>query len=330
MRIFIVLISLLTFSVRPAPLDLCDPSPCGNNALCTVHDGAARCTCIPPYIGNAYIGCKPECLVNSDCSSDLSCLNQHCRNPCLGVCGNNAQCEVINHIPICSCLQGYIGDPFQACKVDIVGPKENPCSPSLCGPYSVCRVVNDRAVCSCSPGFYGVPPMCRPECVVNSECPQHLACIEQKCSDPCPGSCGLNAYCHVSNHNPLCSCPPGYTGYPLVECSEDVAKGVGSTPCLPSPCGPNAECRVNENRAVCSCMVGMFGAPPNCRPECIINQDCPNHLACLQSKCSDPCMGSCGYNAKCSAQNHRPVCECYEGYEGDALFGCNLKGTQLS
>lgn len=100
------------------PLDPCDPSPCGNNALCTVHDGSARCTCIPPYIGNAYVDCKPECLVSADCSSDLACLNQHCRNPCLGVCGANAQCEVINHVPICSCLQGYTGDPFQVCQID--------------------------------------------------------------------------------------------------------------------------------------------------------------------------------------------------------------------
>lgn len=110
---------LIIFSEQP-PLadDPCSPNPCGNNAICTVNNGLVRCTCIPPYIGNPYVGgCKPECIINADCSSHLACLNQHCRDPCPGVCGANAQCDVANHIPVCSCLKGYSGDPFQGCKV---------------------------------------------------------------------------------------------------------------------------------------------------------------------------------------------------------------------
>lgn len=95
------------------------------------------------------------------------------------------------------------------------------------------------------------------------------------------------------------------------------------TPCIPSPCGPNAECRPVDSRAVCSCLPGMFGAPPNCRPECVINQDCPSHLACVSNKCTDPCVGSCGINAQCVAQNHRPICSCFPGYEGDPFSGCS-------
>lgn len=93
-------------------------------------------------------------------------------------------------------------------------------------------------------------------------------------------------------------------------------------PCLPSPCGSNADCRVQENHPICTCISGMFGAPPNCRPECMIDQDCISSLACIQKKCLDPCVGSCGFNTNCTVQNHRPICQCYEGYEGDPFSGC--------
>lgn len=64
----------------------------------------------------------------------------------------------------------------------------------------------------------GVPPNCRPECSINSECPSNLACIRNKCTDPCPGSCGQGAVCSVTTHNPICSCPEGYTGDPFSYC----------------------------------------------------------------------------------------------------------------
>lgn len=94
----------------------------------------------------------------------------------------------------------------------------NPCIPSPCGPFSQCRVVNSHAVCSCLESYIGSPPSCRPECVISGDCPQNRACIGQKCQDPCPGTCGINAQCQVVNHNPICSCLSGYTGDPFVRC----------------------------------------------------------------------------------------------------------------
>lgn len=95
-------------------------------------------------------------------------------------------------------------------------------------------------------------------------------------------------------------------------------------PCMPSPCGGNSQCRVVDHRPVCSCLPGMLGAPPNCRPECLIHADCPNRLACIGSKCKDPCVGSCGFNALCNVVNHQPVCSCQQGYHGDPFSGCSL------
>lgn len=95
---------------------------------------------------------------------------------------------------------------------------QDPCNPSPCGSNSQCRPVNGHAVCSCMSGYIGAPPTCRPECVVSSDCPADKACVNQKCRDPCPGTCGLNARCQVANHNPICSCKAGFQGDPFVRC----------------------------------------------------------------------------------------------------------------
>lgn len=73
-------------------------------------------------------------------------------------------------------------------------------------------------MCSCQREFIGSPPNCRPECIVSSDCAQNLACQNQKCIDPCPGTCGAEARCQVINHYAACSCPNGYTGDPFNKC----------------------------------------------------------------------------------------------------------------
>lgn len=54
--------------------------------------------------------------MNSDCPPNAACLSSHCRDPCPGVCGINAECTVVNHIPVCTCFPDHIGDPFQSCR----------------------------------------------------------------------------------------------------------------------------------------------------------------------------------------------------------------------
>lgn len=222
------------------PASPCIPSPCGVNAECREQNGAGACVCSADYIGNPYEGCRPECVLNSDCPSNKACLKNKCQDPCPGTCGQNADCQVINHLPSCTCRPGYTGDPFNYCnlppernncfqcfffnlinELSILAPvplPKNPCNPSPCGPNSQCREVNEQAVCSCLPTFIGSPPGCRPECTVSSECPLDKACINQKCSDPCPGVCGLNAKCAIVNHSPICSCQTGHTGDPFTRC----------------------------------------------------------------------------------------------------------------
>jgi hypothetical protein len=49
--------------------------------------------------------------------------------------------------------------------------------------------------------------------------------VNEKCRDPCEGSCGLYAKCFVNNHVPVCLCPDGFTGDPFRQCNPKPLEG---------------------------------------------------------------------------------------------------------
>jgi len=100
---------------------------------------------------------------------------------------------------------------------------------------------------------------------------------------------------------------------------------VSLTPCKPNPCGPNSQCQPRGDESVCTCLPDFIGSPPNCRAECVSNSECSNHLACINKKCRDPCIGSCGANANCHVVSHTPMCSCINGYTGDPFTQCILR-----
>lgn len=362
---------------------MCYPSPCGPNSQCRTVNDQAVCSCLPNYYGNPP-SCKPECSTNSDCASDKACRNQKCVKPCPGPCGQSAECRVINHNPICSCRSGFIGDPFTRCypkpgneviqipstfkknkkiykylsKLDetfisAIQPQldetRDPCVPSPCGANAECRAIGGQASCSCRTGYIGSPPNCRPECVTNQDCISSLACINEKCVDPCPGSCGRNAQCTVLKHISICTCFEGYKGDPFTGCELAPIQGIFNGElyaivvfkwkwlewfyksyfltdkpvdlCNPSPCGPNAEC----NNGECTCLPEYHGDPyVACRPECTVSSDCQRHQICTRMKCVNPCPDTCGTNAICEVINHIPMCSCPAGYTGNSFVTCNI------
>lgn len=355
---------------EPIKQDPCVPSPCGANAACS---GEGMCTCLTEYHGDPYSGCRPECVLNSDCARDRACINQKCKDPCPGTCGSLALCNVINHVPMCSCPAGMTGNAFVYCDsipsnkeinafnrsmqthilpISVVEPPPpiNPCQPSPCGSNAQCRASNQQAICSCLPGYIGAPPSCRPECVSNSECALDKYCLNQRCQDPCAGTCGLRAVCHVQNHSPICACPPRYTGDPFISCQPistkrshftltnfqlnifkpitvipkptPISDVTPTNPCHPSPCGPNSECTATANGAQCTCLRDFVGTAPHCRPECVTSAECASDRACLNRKCADPCPGSCGVAAECRVLAHSAMCYCPSGYTGDPFSTC--------
>ena len=101
----------------------------------------------------------------------------------------------------------------------------NPCTPTPCGPSSQCQVDSGQAQCGCLPNMIGSAPNCRPECLVSSDCPSQSTCINQKCIDPCSGTCASNSDCRVVNHSPVCTCTVGYTGNGFTDCRPVPAVG---------------------------------------------------------------------------------------------------------
>ena len=101
-------------AVIPEEINPCQPSPCGPYSECREINNAAACSCIPNYIGSPP-NCRPECVTNSQCSRTEACIQEKCVDPCVGLCGINAECKVVNHSPYCVCPSGYEGDAFDRC-----------------------------------------------------------------------------------------------------------------------------------------------------------------------------------------------------------------------
>ena len=92
----------------------CMPSPCGPNSNCIVVSDHPVCSCQTNFVGSPP-SCKPECVVSAECPLTQACLGNKCQDPCPGTCGQNAKCMTVNHNPICTCTDGYTGDPFIRC-----------------------------------------------------------------------------------------------------------------------------------------------------------------------------------------------------------------------
>lgn len=103
----------IPFIAEPNVVDSCASLPCGPNARC--DNGV--CTCLPEYQGDPYVGCRPECVLNTDCPLNRACIRNKCVDPCPGTCGLNAECRVYNHVPMCSCPSGMVGNAFVQCNI---------------------------------------------------------------------------------------------------------------------------------------------------------------------------------------------------------------------
>lgn len=314
---------------------------CGVDADCSVRNHITVCTCPSGFTGDPFVSCVRSSAGSSLTRAAGSFGTDFCSPT---PCGTNTNCRVENGRAVCSCRDGYFGNPIDGCKHECESDFEcssnkacinfrcdDPCS--SCGTYAECRVTNHRAICSCPANFLGDPfSRCYPECTQHEECSSNLACFNLKCTNPCNGACGEGADCRVENHKAICSCPKGFTGHPFDRCRPFTKSDL----CEPNPCGSNADCkpgtdRSGNDRPVCFCRTGFLGDPlVSCsRGECIDHADCPANKACYGYKCVDPCVSTssrsgqvCGTSARCDARNHGAVCSCPVGYDGDPLTSC--------
>lgn len=287
-----------------------NPCSCGLNTECFVKNHKPICSCETGYEGNPDVACySVECQRNDECSHDKSCVNNNCVNPCLftDTCGVNTECFVSNHEAKCRCRPGYHGVPEDKCRV--IG------------------------------------------CYSNSDCPSERSCVNMQCVDPClrDDKCSPLAECRVLNHLPICRCPFGFTGNPYISCQPPVEPECRQdddcprnqaclnqkcqNPCLAVvPCTEPSDCRVMDTHPVrtmsCVCPSGYISSGSGtCRAvgplitvECTRDDNCPENRACINSLCKDPC--ACGTNAICKIQDHKPICSCLTGFDGDPYVEC--------
>ena len=153
-------------------------------------------------------------------------------------------------------------------------------------------------------------------CEDDDDCSSNEACRNQDCVNPCViprNPCSNPATCSVNNHQPICTCPPGY---------EENAYGQ----CTP---GRNFQ---TKYYVICVCKeVISTGVKPNSiyffivkKGECDHDTDCSDDKACIEHSCRDPCkLGDlCGQDAICETSAHRPVCRCPEGWGGVPTTQC--------
>lgn len=68
-------------------------------------------------------------------------------------------------------------------------------------------------------------------------------------------------------------------------------------------------------------MIFVFSVIIPVPPGCTSDSDCPSSEACINRVCRNPC--NCGSNANCLVQNHRPICSCEAGFEGNPNIACH-------
>jgi hypothetical protein len=106
-----------------------------DHSVCCVVSEHTACSCQAGYYGSPP-ACRPECIMSTECPQDKACAHQKCVDPCPGTCVLNTRCQVVNHSPICTCIVGFIGDPFIQC----IKEESKPCLSSVFNFVNSCFV----------------------------------------------------------------------------------------------------------------------------------------------------------------------------------------------
>ncbi|XP_022241756.1 fibrillin-1-like [Limulus polyphemus] len=336
-------------------IQFCELAPCHSSAKCVHVPGSYKCHCPTGYLGDPYTnGCHhPNSCPNgdSDCPTDSACMDDPnegflCKNPCeQASCGSNSNCQVIDHQATCSCLDNFRGNPTpndgcvrvsQHCLlVEDCGSDNQACVSGQCRLFctrdSECAVgekcIKNRCTIPCfshnncpsgeaciTNGF------CQLGCRENAECGPKMACIQNKCEDPCKivGVCGSHAHCDVKNHEPSCSCPPGFEGNPspVLGCKRVI------TVCSPvDSCPPPFICVMERCRPPCDkCVEGEKCIDNICLVSCTSDSNCPTGEICINQHCQVGCRNTadCHLSQICDSYS----CICKTGFQRNAS-GCS-------
>lgn len=289
----------------------CEDNVCGTNALCTVVGHSAVCECEPSSKGDPLKECiKIECIDQEDCVISKTCVEAKCIEPCSlpNVCGQNAKCITDNHIAVCSCPAGMTGNPqlgcvlIQYCSTDQQCLGGSKCHAGICS--SQCSSSRD-----CLNDQLCIEGICQPTCKSNSSCPEFQFCLNNICTQEV--KCRSNDDCDEFE---TCEIDSNGRSDCINPCNGRVL------------CSRNAECIARDHTSLCSCKSGYYEDSKGvCRKiECNADNDCSKDKFCHNHMCKIACLVGkpCGDNSVCTSIDHKSVCECQPGFDGDAKVGC--------
>lgn len=107
-------------------------NPCTHTDICTPDQQCKVlntlplrtiiCQCPPDTIVDSNGRCRsvvhlqPQCTLDTDCLETDKCVRGGCILACrFDRCGVNALCNSINHQAVCTCAEGYVGNPHVEC-----------------------------------------------------------------------------------------------------------------------------------------------------------------------------------------------------------------------
>lgn len=221
-----------------------------------------------------------------------------------------------------------------ATKIPMIG-----CQSSPCGPHAECIEIDSadgagaakEYTCKCLAEMVNRPPNCRPECTIDSHCPDDMKCTNHHCKAACAaGLCGLNAVCNTKDHSTKCECKENFIGDPYHQCVSKQNLSSELDPCSSVRCGNNTKCVKQNGVGFCHCLPNHVGNPyvactisaTKTVQKCFRHTDCSPKQTCIQNKCINPCPQFCPENADCNMNDHILECSCKAGYTGDNYHHC--------
>ncbi|XP_057336518.1 nidogen-like isoform X1 [Microplitis mediator] len=297
---------------------------CSSDAQCINNEGGHTCQCRPGFSGDGRI-----------CEKLATCEDTRC--------GDYEQCTVVNGIPTCSCVTGFINDrPGLPCY-----PANDPCNlANNCSPQGMCTYDTDKQthICICLPGYVGDGYTCYVKSQVTSM------------TEKSPSSSSSSSISPRCDNEGMCWCLPGYefrddncyksdkyqpdpthssnndlVAQPLPECLKDnciCPWGYDyqqlDDSCVPKP-GYNYE-TMGPSGSQLSCNVVN-----TCHPyaQCIFIKDTEEYecrcnpgyegdgIECVKTDVSCLDIDICDPNASCRPDEPVAKCVCNPGYEGD-------------
>ncbi|XP_057336522.1 nidogen-like isoform X4 [Microplitis mediator] len=296
---------------------------CSSDAQCINNEGGHTCQCRPGFSGDGRI-----------CEKLATCEDTRC--------GDYEQCTVVNGIPTCSCVTGFINDrPGLPCY-----PANDPCNlANNCSPQGMCTYDTDKQthICICLPGYVGDGYTCYVKSQVTSM------------TEKSPSSSSSSSISPRCDNEGMCWCLPGYefrddNCYKSDKYQPDPTHSSNNdhVSCLDIDiCDPNASCRPDEPVAKCVCNPGYEGDGSTCtlidecndHSECDTDERCSYNPTksryectcnpgfnmvngrCVVADCStNPSL--CHANGQCINRDGDYKCVCINGFHGDGINQC--------